>query len=60
MVLHFVFFFLCVFKVFLLSSFPDSDCWAACFLLVCAGDICYRKMYSQCFLYGVWFFVVTL
>jgi len=33
----------------LLSSFPDSDCWAACFLLVCAGDICSRRMSSYCF-----------
>ena len=44
----------------LLSSFPDSDCWAAYFLLVCAGDICSCRMSSHCFLCVVWFFVVTL
>jgi hypothetical protein len=56
--------FLCVFLCFqgfvLLSSFPGSECWAACFLLVCARDICSRRMSSHCFLYVVWFFVVTL
>ena len=56
------FFFWCVcFQGFvLLSSFPDSDCWAACFFLVCARDICSRRMSSQCFLCVVWFLVVTL
>jgi hypothetical protein len=45
-VLHFL---MCVQSFVLLSSFPGSDCWAACFLLVYAGDICSRRMSSQCF-----------
>jgi len=51
-----VFFFWCVcvcmyvFSGFvLLSLFPNSDCWAACFLLVCARDICSRRMSSKKF-----------